>query len=324
MPTRICSNCRNYLGSNDYYFCSSCGNALDSNLIQPLDIVRVTTYVPQETFQSKYLKKAINWVKKIVVEKESQKILFLILSVVAVILYTFLVVAFLNKFPGVGDKLMGTNRKTTDVREEASETTTPRPNVVSISLLKSTNSGTFGSENILSFVPKDADIFVECFCLKESVQSLLETSPHYPLVKQLEPGLQEHFALFGINTEEGWEGGGVFIPKDVEEVEKIVEEIELEEAYFEIINGKLIVATKEDIIREVEYSSNGETLSLAQSPLFVSATVGLPKEGLGMLLLLTDDGKEMLNFVGETTVVGGLKTLVEELSKSGYNELIIK
>ncbi len=325
MPTRICPNCRSYLGNNDYYFCSSCGTALDSNLAQPLNVVRVTDYRFRPQVHSKYLHELVVRFREKMSEKEPRRIAFLVLTAAAVIIYTFLLIGFLQKFPNVGSMLLGSSEP--KLSEEKNgvipEALIPFPNSLSISSINSEIVGQFGSDSITTYVPKRAEVYAECFCLKNASRTLLQSSSYNDLIQQFAPNLGNHFALFGVKDEDDWEGAGIFTVEDKGEVEKLLEDLEIEDVSVELVGDKLVVATSDDLIDEIKDSGEQLALNITQSSIFAASRAKLPKEGLGIILFLTPESKGVLKVIDEFTTIAEFKTLVEELSKSSYNELVI-
>ncbi|EKD99546.1 MAG: hypothetical protein ACD_22C00234G0005 [uncultured bacterium] len=317
MSQRLCPKCKRSLTDQENYFCSSCGESLEQSLIKHPLITVKETFVPSRTKAIYgFGLKVWGFIKDNLFHPEIDKSLFITLfSIVLIIGVAIVVIPKLKNF--LYQSSIATNSPLSDTKNEKKD-----DNLVVLDI--GARSGAFYQDNLSAYVPRDSEFYVESGDYVFFADYLLEDLEKYKLmVEKSEMLLNGSFALFGIKIDNNWEGGAILTPKSVAVVEDEVKESSVSEVKLKIIQDKLVIATSEKIFPLVEDAAKGMAPSIEAAPFFASAKAKLPKEGKIIVLFKEVPSKEVISLIIKNIPSDKLKILLEEILKSGYNELIV-
>lgn len=285
---------------------------LDPNLVKPPEIVKSAKYEPESTFTSSKLHLIFSLLNR----KEIKERLFLGFAGLVVIVGLFV----FFKLTG-GFSLLSSKKSTLENLEKIPNTKT-MPGIT-VNLPDEVQEGALGGNSFYYFVPGGVDIFAEGFFYDNAVDEFFKESPYYQMLLSSKVLMESHFAVFGVKQGQNWEMGVILQPKDRAKVEAELKELNVEGLKYKMIEDKLVLSTNGSIIDQIESSRSGNSKNLSLDPRYVKIRSSLPAQGIGMVLILSEKGREALLLLKEKTLSTELKGLVDEISKSSYNELVI-
>lgn len=309
MPSRTCPNCKSLLGLNDYYFCSNCGTVLSADLVQKPSVVKTSLYVVSQSPFAKFSHELLLKFQKETSKHLTKKNVFLGFVAVLIISNLILFLLLTNKsffFPGKENKVA-----------------VNVPNVLDLGL--GTSSGVFGAQSISQFVPKNAGFYLEGFDYKGLLNKYLPNAvPYRENILRSQNLLDGHFVIFSTKVNGYWEWTGIFTPTDPRAVQAELEAVNLGSLKYKFMEDKLVITSKEEILKDVEDSGNNTALNVTLSPPFAVTKAKLPKDGQLLIMFLTADSKEIFTQLRGFSLNPAMTFLMEQLLKSGYNDFVIK
>jgi hypothetical protein len=310
MPNRICPKCKSALGITDYYFCSNCGTALSANLVQKPSITKTSLYVVSQTSSSKFFHELLLKFHKEASKYVTKKNVFLGFIAVLILSNVFLVI-------------MLTDRSILFPKPKEQSVVLAQPNVIDLGL--GTPSQVFGSDDISKYVPKDASFYLEGFNYDDLISKFLpENVPYKETIVKSQTMLGGHFVAFSTKVNGYWEWTGVFMPVNPKLIEEDLKSENLGSVKYKLIGDKLVVTTKEEILKAVEDSMNQTAVNITLTPAYAAAKAKLPKDGQLLVMFLTSDSKEVVKQIQSYPLSTTMASSLDQLIKSGYNEFVIK
>jgi hypothetical protein len=310
MPNRICPKCEATLRNTDYYFCSNCGAALSANLIKKPSVIKTSLYVVSQTPSSKFFRELLLKFHKEASKYVTRKNVFLTFVAVLILLNVFLVLILTNRLPLFS-------------KTKEQGTAVVQPNVLDLGL--STSSQVFGSDSISKYVPKNAGFYLEGFDYKGLLLKYLpENVPYKEVIIKSQTMLGGHFVVFSTKINGYWEWTGIFMPVDPKAIEEELKIVNLGHLKYKLMDDKLVVTTKEEILKDVEDSINQTAINVTLTPAYATTKAKLPKDGQLLIMFLTSDSKEILKQMQNYPLSPIMTSSIDQLIKSGYNEFVIK
>ena len=307
---RICPKCNSVLGSFDHYFCSTCGNSLEGDVVQPVTFTRTTYFTVPSNSRTEFLNKAVEVVRGKVEVLLSSKNLVMGLSALLLLVLAVGVIYYLVN----------------QSNKEAVPSANPQnKSEFTINLNIPAKSGLFGSDTIAENVPDDVELYIEGFDYDWISSLYLEDGRFKEEFLGIFSRLfSDHYALFAVREKGRWTWTAVFIPRDMGTITRELEEVSVPGAQFKLIGDRFIVSTEEELFEDVEEARSKTDLNLPLTPEYVSSKAKLEKEGKILIIFFNDESKEVLKSKTAEISSAKLSDLVEQILKSGYNELVIK
>ncbi|MFZ5424511.1 MAG: hypothetical protein ACOZAO_01805 [Patescibacteria group bacterium] len=305
--SRVCSNCNSTLGNYDSFFCSECGNLLPENVVRIDPGLRTKVFEPQ---YQKVASKHSNNLNK-VFNKSTVKLFLTLLPLFLLAVVLYLGIPFINAL---------INTKTLSV--ELVELPT---NLSVIEVENDLHEDFFGADLIDSYVPFDADLYVEINDLQGVLNSYVQdTSLGDDFSKEFLSQVSDHFAIFAIVDESNVSWGAVFIPNSPDEIATLVNSVENSTWKFKLIGNRLIVANNDQIFNEVEAVSTKLSRSLSLNPSYARVKAVLPKSGKSLIMFVGDEGFQSLNTINPNSVTPEMLDIINLVAESNLQAVVIK
>jgi hypothetical protein len=321
MSARTCPKCKTDLGKNSFYFCSNCGAELSGHLIQPPSIVKITHYTPEPSVVQKYSHELFMKIKYLWSLRHVKKAIFLSSAAVFILVALGVYFKVTGRFDGISDlptivSLPNPNANVTPVVVPTIQ------KVVEVSLPVSEQM--LNSGELLSFVPKDAAVYVEGHNYPAILAHYFNSQDVYKKILSGTSLLMEpQFVAFATENGNSLQWTGIFVPKNVELASQIAEDLTEYGVYFEAINGKIVLSTDREVFEKVKAAADKTEQNLGLTPEFALAKNTLPREGQMQILFFSEEGKTFLRDTAQKTKSASFIKDVELIISSGYNELVI-
>lgn len=311
---RICPKCNKKLGSNDYYFCSGCGEKLPENLCKVNSTVRrVIDFQPEKKEHKEFLANLKPVFGKVSDTLNLQGMLAaFFISVIIVGIFLIVIYYF--------DNLSLVKLDDKDTEEKSSRQIVSK-NAAS-DLDTNFKSHIFGSDKIADFAPGNLDVYIEAHDLTELLDLFLQVNGDYEdFGKELKEIASDHFSV--LITKKGddyiWTiitlNKGLLTDDDI----KIPK---LDWLNVEKVGEALIVSTDPEEIENVKDTKEGVRTSLNQNSSYITAMRGIPKSGQVFIMTFSPEGKEFMKEISELSLPENLKKVVDSYNKIS-NEFIV-
>ncbi|RJR27484.1 hypothetical protein C4561_02195 [candidate division WWE3 bacterium] len=316
LMVRICPTCNNKLGIYDYFFCSVCGTALPSELVNSgYSFVKTINFIPEKKKGLEFLHN----LKPVLLRVSHILNLKLVLAVLLVMIAVgFPIYVLIDKYQfGRGLSL----KRDTEVTQNVQE---PNAGKNALKLSLSLKSHVFGTDKISEWIPYDADFYVEGQDLNSLADKFVVVKPHYlELAEYVKDNFSQHFAFFGMRVEDEMYWSVVLFPVNPEGGVNIdlsnyewLETLKIDDAIL-IANHPLLLAKSEEAKSRV-------SRNLQMNPKYILSKNAAPKSGQLYILALTNEGKEeSKNKETEFGSSEDLFKIIQSFNQSGLEDVVI-
>ncbi len=316
MSVRVCPKCKSILGNNEYYFCASCANPLDANLVRQPVITQITRYIPQSSGKSFFSGMISQQIQKhlgfILDNQDLKRSLILIVAGISVLINIVLIYRSNSQSVRINRIIMENNVAAV-------------PNTLQFGY--TWPSKIFNTHSLLDFVPKDAELYIEGHSYKDFSNTYLNTTEEAVYLKLFNLLLDDPFVIYALRNEGNLEWGAVTLLKETDGVDKkIIELLEGFEGSFKhkVIEDKLLMATNDALIEQSESAGQKKETNLGLNQKYATAKAVLPREGHLLIMFFNDDIKKDLSNIVEKYGSDRAKQDLEIILSTGYNELVIQ
>jgi len=314
---RVCPKCNIKLGSNDYYFCSTCGEPLPENLSKPNDSVkqiiefRLDQKVHKELFAN--FKPVFQKVSETLNLKGMAAAFFIGIIIVGI----FLIAMFYL------------DRSSPDSNDGRSDDKATSPAIIKKATVDLDNvfkTHLFGADKIIEYIPSDVEVYIEAHDLPSFLDFFKVINPDYDSFSdQLKELAGEHFSIF-ITEKEGEFNWTIVTLNKAVLLENAGEEVKLEELEWltiEEFEDVRIISTTTESVQNVKEAKQGTCKNLALNPAYVAAKQSLPKSGQVFVMTFSEKGKTFIKALNNFDLPEEIKVMVDSYTNTNKDFVVI-
>ena len=321
---RICPFCNYNLTPTSVYFCENCGNALpDEFQLQSVGSVfenREISKEDKEKKKSRDLKNSSNY-KQTKNNREKLILLFVaVCFVMALGVLIFLLIRDMGFFNSnfFENKSVSSPKETAQNEVQIQKENSAEDNCLYLGL--NLSSGSFWRNNVLSYVPYDADFYIEIndASTLNSYFSFLG-GEFFTLSEILRDNIKSSYSAFHIKK--GADSAWVIIvfPND-----KSFQVRKFEDIFTDLVDGALVISPKPALIEEVKMVKSEISKNISMHPLFISAKPFIANEGQVFMLKITSDADIVIDNVIKETLSDDFRLIMKNFGDSEKSYLVIK
>jgi|GEM_PF-1639831 len=304
MPIRVCKKCGNTLTSSSNYFCSSCGDVLDTNACTEPHIPgkSVLYYDINESYYgelSKYVGNRFGVISKVFPIKY--------LVILVVVLFVVGGYGLLSNYSDVFRKFIS-----------------PSGILNNDSCNGDFKCGSFGSDNITSVIPENVSLYVEGFDFNKFAQLIMDFEPSYSYIfDELSHLDSSHFVVFaetnGNNTT--WT---LVLASSNSPSNNLISLINNPQGlYIGRLSNFYVISMRNNVIADMQLVEGGINKSISQNTNYAIAKNTYPK-GQFLIVSTGSDSENLLNQIqSQDKVPGYLRNIATQFLNKKGNHLVL-
>ncbi|OGC57487.1 hypothetical protein A3H26_01320 [candidate division WWE3 bacterium RIFCSPLOWO2_12_FULL_36_10] len=307
--SRICPTCNTILGSYDNYFCSNCGSTLPQEIAVSSPNLRARVYAPSYlTGKNKFSFDFIHFPSF----KKSIAFVFVVCAFLAV---SF---GFIKFYPA----LMKIVSSKDHLKKPSLDSDLGKQKALDLDI--QLKSSTFGSDKIAEYIPENVVLYLETDDLKKLIEIYAGGSGlNKELINNVAPLLGDHFAFFVTKDKGEFDWNFIFAPRDAQESNKRLKDINERYWNFGIVEGKLVMTSNKKVIEDVRLAKNKISLNMSLNSSYVKEKQKLLPKGQVLIILFSNDGVNALEKIKGFKVNAGLINTIDRILKTGLKSLVI-
>lgn len=299
MPIRVCKKCGNTLTLASNYFCSYCGDLLDTPLVtEPSIPGKSVVYFDLSDSYYAGIGKKFGFISKVF----PLKYLFILVAVLVVIGGYSLVSTYSSVFKKfVTTKGVATTGCDGDFK-----------------------CGTFGSDNLPSVIPENVSLYLEGFDFDKFSQLILDFEPSYSYIFEELGNLGvKHFAVFAENTGSTVSWTLVVVSSKYPSNNLINLINNPQGIYIGRLSNFYIVSLRNNVISDMQLVEGGINKGISQNTNYAIAKNGSP-EGQFLILSTGNDSGALLDQIqSQSKVPGYIRNLASQFMNKKGNYLVL-
>ena len=143
------------------------------------------------------------------------------------------------------------------------------------------------------------------------------------LINNVAPLLGDHFAFFVTKDKGEFDWNFIFAPRDAQESNKRLKDINERYWNFGIVEGKLVMTSNKKVIEDVRLAKNKISLNMSLNSSYVKEKQKLLPKGQVLIILFSNDGVNALEKIKGFKVNAGLINTIDRILKTGLKSLVI-
>jgi len=321
---RICPFCNYNLTPASVYFCENCGSVLPEEFqLQSVGSVFENREISKEDKEKKKnrdLKNSSNYRQN---KNNKEKLILFFVAICFVIALgglIFLLIRDIKFFSSNSfeNKLTSSPKETAQKEVQTQKENSAEDNCLYLGL--NLSSGPFWRNNVLSYVPYDADFYIEIndASTLNSYFSFLG-GEFFTLSEILRDNIKSSYSAFHIKK--GSDSAWVIIvfPNDESfQVRKF------ENIFTDLVDDALVISSKPVLIEEVKMVKSEISKNISMHPLFISAKPFIANEGQVFMLKIAPDADIVIDNVIKETLSDDFKLIMKSFGDSEKYYLVIK
>ncbi len=321
---RICPFCNYNLTPASVYFCENCGSVLPEEFqLQSVGSVFENREISSENKRKnkgKNLKKSFDYGKNKNNKEKSSSLFITICFVMALGVLIFLLIRDMGFFNSNSfeDKSVSSSKETARKEVQTQKENSAEDNCLYLGL--NLSSGPFWRNNVLSYVPYDADFYIEIndASTLNSYFSFLG-GEFFTLSEILKDNIKSSYSAFHIKKGSDSDWVIVVFPND-----ESFQVREFENIFTDLVDGALVISSKPDLIEEVKMIKSEISKNISMHPLFISAKPFIANEGQVFMLKIAPDADIVIDNVIKETLSDDFKLIMKSFRDSEKYYLVIK
>jgi hypothetical protein len=321
---RICPFCNYNLTQASVYFCENCGSVLpDEFQLQSVGSVFENREISKEDKKKKKNRDLKNSSDYKQTKNSEEKLILLFVAicfVMALGALIFLLIRDVGFFNSnfFGNKSVSSPEETAQKEVQIQKENSAEDNCLYLGL--NLSSGPFWRNDVLSYVPYDADFYIEIndASTLNSYFSFLG-GEFFTLSEILRDNIKSSYSAFHIKK--GADSSWVIIvfPND-----KSFQVREFENIFTDLVDDALVISSKPALIEEVKMVKSEISKNISMHPLFISAKPFIANEGQVFMLKITSDADIVIDNVIRETLSDDLRLIMKSFRDSEKSYLVIK
>jgi len=283
MSNRVCPKCKSELGSYDNHYCSSCGEKLPQDLVQPPSMIKKRVYTSKIVDTKGELAKKL--VKTITGKTFLLSVVLLTVILLAAIWIASSGIVEVLKIK-IREQNVSLNNVVTTTKDVSTET--------NVTTDWSLTNITFGDRGFSNYIPHNVSLYVEFGSLEGALSIVSFVNFNKDLASKAGILLEKEFATFSYRQDEEIVWGYLFLPKDKELVQNVISNIEHGYWSLKIVEEVLVVTSNKEVFDKVESIVNKTEKSLSQNSVFVEKVSGINSIGGIQVIYMDDQVKDIV------------------------------
>ena len=321
---RICPFCNYNLTPASVYFCENCGSVLPKEFrSQSMGSVFENREISKEDKEKKKnrdLKNSSNYRQS---KNNKEKLILFLVAICFVIALgglIFLLIRDVKFFSSNSfeNRLTSSPKETAQKEVQTQKENSAEDNCLYLGL--NLSSGPFWRNNVLSYVPYDADFYIEIndASTLNSYFSFLG-GEFFTLSEILRDNIKSSYSAFHIKKGSDSDWVIVVFPND-----ESFQVREFENIFTDLVDGALVISSKPDLIEEVKMVKSEISKNISMHPLFISAKPFIANEGQVFMLKIAPDADIVIDNVIKETLSDDFRLIMKSFRDSEKSYLVIK